>query len=96
MSSLAPIGVFHRAMTDVKFHGYDILKDDWIAPNQYYLHFSEELWDKPREFNPTRFISEDGKSVKRPEAFMPFSYGTFSSMKFAFITYFNFFLIPDL
>ena len=80
MSSLAPIGVFHRAMTDVKFHGYDIPKGTWICPNQYYLHYSEEHWETPKEFNPARFISDDGKTVKRPEAFMPFSYGKNSSL----------------
>ena len=45
MSSLVPFGLFHRAMTDVKFHGYDIPKDTWVCPNQFYLHYSKDLWE---------------------------------------------------
>lgn len=32
------------------------------------------LWDKPEEFNPSRFIDAEGK-VKKPEYFMPFGVG---------------------
>lgn len=32
------------------------------------------LWDKPEEFNPARFVNQDGK-VQKPEYFMPFGVG---------------------
>lgn len=33
-----------------------------------------KLWDKPEEFNPSRFIDSEGK-VRKPEYFIPFGVG---------------------
>lgn len=33
-----------------------------------------KLWDKPEEFNPSRFLDSEG-NVKKPEYFMPFGVG---------------------
>lgn len=32
------------------------------------------LWDKPEEFNPSRFVDSEGK-VRKPEYFIPFGVG---------------------
>ena len=75
MSSITPIGVLHRAMEDVKFHGYDIPKGTFILPNVRYIHYDPRNWDKPEEFRPERFLCADGKTFKKHDAFMPFSVG---------------------
>ena len=74
-SSIAPIGVFHEAVADTKFHGYDIPKGTWVASNVYGVHHSPEYWEYPEEFKPENFLSADGKSVKRSEALLAFSVG---------------------
>ena len=75
MASLAPIGTFHRALQDVKFHGYDIPKGTLIVANIHYIHYDTRNWDEPQEFRPERFLSADGKTVKKHAALMPFSIG---------------------
>lgn len=34
-----------------------------------------DYWDEPEAFRPERFLSEDQKSVHKPEHFMPFGVG---------------------
>ena len=49
--------------------------------NTYNLNLSEELWSKPLEFDPTRFLKETHDDVggryklELPKHFMPFSVG---------------------
>ena len=75
MSSIVPVGAFHRAMKDVKFHGYDIPKGTFVLANFHYIHYNPKIWGNPEEFQPERFLSPDGKSLKKHDAFMPFSTG---------------------
>ena len=75
MSSIVPVGVLHKATQDVQFHGYDIPKGTFIMPNFRYIHYDPRNWDEPEEFRPERFLSEDGKTLKKHDAFMPFSVG---------------------
>ena len=75
MSSVVPFGVFHKAMKDIKFHGYDILKGTWVSSNTHFIHNDPRIWEKPEEFKPERFLTADGKAFKKHDAFMPFSTG---------------------
>ena len=52
----------HLARCDSELGGYLIPKGFIIFPNLWGLHHDERLWEKPWEFNPSRFI-EDGKVV---------------------------------
>ncbi|MCG7492661.1 cytochrome P450 [Thalassobius sp. Cn5-15] len=45
-----------------------------IVLSPWHLHRHERLWDRPDEFDPTRFETENGKSGLR-DAYMPFSGG---------------------
>ena len=70
------ISVMHRTLVDIPdFHGYFIPKDTIVMPDIYAAHFDEDYWDKPKEFDPTRFISKDGTTILKKDAFMPFSVG---------------------
>ena len=43
-SSIVPFGVFHSAMEDVTFHGYNIPKDTVIMGNLWEVHHDKEVW----------------------------------------------------
>jgi cytochrome P450 len=74
-SALIPTGVFHRCLEDKEFHGYLIPKGYWIIANVYSVLQNKELWGDPENFRPERFLSEDGKRVKKHEGFIPFLIG---------------------
>ena len=75
MSTIAPVGSFHTAMEDVKFHGYDIPKGSIVVANIHFIHHDKRVWGNPEEFQPERFLSADGKTFKKHDALMPFSTG---------------------
>ncbi len=60
------------AQEDDNFLGYAIPKGTLVVCNTIGLHFSEELWDNPREFKPERFMEE--KSIKTA-SWLPFGLG---------------------
>ncbi|CAG0882843.1 unnamed protein product [Cyprideis torosa] len=74
MANTVGLGVIHSADRDTELDGFLIPKDTQIIPLSYAVHMSEEHWNNPQEFNPERFINEEGRVVK-PEAFMPFGSG---------------------
>ena len=54
---------------------YSLPKNTIIALHQTYIYLSEKYWDKPLEFNPNRFLDEQGRYVATNPAFIPFSLG---------------------
>ena len=75
-SSIVPWGLFHNTMEDVELRGYLIPKDTLVIANLHSVHHNVDIWGDPKNFRPERFLSEDGKSVKKSEeAFIPFSVG---------------------
>lgn len=74
-SSIAPIGVQHRALKDEMYKGYLIPKDTVITANLYHIHFDPKVWTDPENFRPDRFLSPDGKIFKKHDALIPFSTG---------------------
>ena len=76
-ASIARINVTHKAMVDTSIGGIKIPKGAPILFNLYSLHYDENHWEKPHEFNPERWLNADG-SLKKEKAthYMPFSAGT--------------------
>ncbi|XP_041485753.1 cytochrome P450 2C15-like [Lytechinus variegatus] len=72
---VAPVGVGHVTAKDVKIREYTIPKHTEILINILAIHLDPNLWDKPEEFNPERFLSEDGKTVIKQDAFTVFGAG---------------------
>ncbi|WP_170398647.1 cytochrome P450 [Ruegeria arenilitoris] len=56
------------------FRGREVAKGSQIVISPWHLHRQERLWDRPDEFDPTRWNTENGKSCQR-QAFIPFSAG---------------------
>uniref|UniRef100_A0A7M5V0H3 Uncharacterized protein n=1 Tax=Clytia hemisphaerica TaxID=252671 RepID=A0A7M5V0H3_9CNID len=76
-SSIARINVAHKAMVDTSINGINIPKGAPILFNLYSLHYDENHWVKPHEFNPHRWLNADGNLKKeRATHYLPFSAGT--------------------
>lgn len=74
-ASFTPQGVHHKALKDQEFKGYLIPKGTIIVANLHYIHYDPAVWGDPQNFRPERFLSEDGKTFKKHEAFLAFSTG---------------------
>jgi cytochrome P450 len=57
-----------------KFRDRSVPKGSQIVLSPWHLHRHERLWDRPDDFDPARFQTENGKTCLR-EAFIPFSAG---------------------
>ena len=57
-----------------RFRDRDVPKGSQIVLSPWHLHRHERLWDRPDEFDPGRFATENGRSCLR-NAFIPFSAG---------------------
>ncbi|CAF4364911.1 unnamed protein product [Rotaria sp. Silwood2] len=75
--NIATLGgsTMHRNLQDTILNGYYIPKNSYIAANFYAVHVDERQFSQPYQFDPTRFLSDNHKAVRRPAAFIPFSIG---------------------
>ena len=46
-----------------------------MVGNLYAIHHDEKTWGDPYAWRPERFLSPDGKTLIKHEAFVPFSIG---------------------
>ncbi|XP_033099713.1 cytochrome P450 2U1-like [Anneissia japonica] len=75
LGNTAPTTLPHSNNEDFYLEGYKIPKGTTISINQHRMHTSPRYWNEPTEFNPSRFLTNDGQKVKKPESFMPFGIG---------------------
>lgn len=68
------IKLFFFPYRDVYINGYTIPAGSHVIPLINSVHMDPNLWDRPEEFNPRRFLDNEGK-VRKPEYFMPFGVG---------------------
>ncbi|XP_069602807.1 cytochrome P450 2G1-like [Ranitomeya imitator] len=73
-SDVLPLNLPHSAVTDIKFHGYNIPKGTDVYPLLYCALRDPEYFETPNKFNPNHFLDQNG-SFKKEEAFIPFSTG---------------------
>jgi len=62
-------------MEDFEFHGYHFPKGLAVIMGYWELYKDANVWGDPENFRPERFLSEDGQSLKRHEAYFIFSVG---------------------
>ncbi|ELT88055.1 hypothetical protein CAPTEDRAFT_149323 [Capitella teleta] len=78
-SSVAPLGAAHMPLEDTVIQGRTIPAGSSVLINLYHLHHDEEFWKNPFEFEPERFLDEDGGlvSASHPNRrhIMPFGAG---------------------
>ena len=70
-----PVSLPHMTSADASLEGYTIPKGTIVIPNLWAVHHDRKEWDNPQEFHPNRFLSPDGQTVEKNEAWMPFSIG---------------------
>ena len=70
-----PVPMFVReAACPETFRDRPIKKGAQIVVSPWHLHRHERLWERPDDFDPARFDTENGKACLR-EAYIPFSTG---------------------
>ena len=74
-TSLAHMGVPHRALADLQVGPYVIPKGTLIVQNLYGIHHDPKYWDDPEEFKPERFLDEEGRFKGRGPNLHPFGIG---------------------
>jgi cytochrome P450 family 2 subfamily U polypeptide 1 len=62
-TSIVPLGVPHWPESGATLNGYTISPGSVVLLNLFGLHHDEELWEKPFEFNPDRFLDASGEVV---------------------------------
>ncbi|MWD29818.1 cytochrome P450 [Aquicoccus sp. SCR17] len=63
-----------EAACPVRFRDRDIAQGSQVVLSPWHLHRHERLWDRPDDFDPGRWHTENGRRCGR-EAFIPFSAG---------------------
>lgn len=58
----------------LEFKGYTIPKGTVILPNLWSVHRDPTVWENPDDFNPSRFLDEQGQLLRK-EYFIPFGIG---------------------
>jgi len=63
-----------EAACSERFRDRDVAPGSQIVLSPWHLHRHERLWERPDEFDPSRFATENGRACLR-EAYIPFSAG---------------------
>ena len=78
------------------FHcpGYKVEANTVVWINNHHMHFNEEDWDQPGEYNPRRFLGENG--FRKPSNFQPFSLGKRQCMGYKIVEYVTSFFLASI
>ncbi|GMT23070.1 hypothetical protein PFISCL1PPCAC_14367, partial [Pristionchus fissidentatus] len=76
-ANILQVNVQRVAVRDVEIRGQLIPKDTWVNGDIHYLMANDPLFKEPVEFRPERYLSEDGRTLKKElvEHTIPFSIG---------------------
>ncbi len=70
-----PVPMMVREATCTEhFRGRDVPEGSQIVISPWHLHRQERLWERPDDFDPQRWSTENGKTCQR-KAYIPFSTG---------------------
>ncbi|XP_040068815.1 cytochrome P450 2F3 [Ixodes scapularis] len=74
--TISPLGIPRGATEDTHIRGFSVPKGTVVIANLWAVHMDPKLWTKPDEFDPTRFMDEEGWGIlAKPEYLIPFSIG---------------------
>lgn len=59
-TSFVPITIPHSTTADTSINGYRIPKNTVVFVNQWSSNHDPKKWTRPEEFDPLRFLDEDG------------------------------------
>ena len=63
-----------RLTQETEVNGYILPQDCVVVSNIKHFMRNPNLWEKPKQFNPSRFINENGE-LSKPEYFVPLGHG---------------------
>ncbi|XP_038060169.1 cytochrome P450 2J3-like [Patiria miniata] len=72
---VAPFTLPYETTQEIQLKGYTIPKGRTVIIHLWAMMNDPRVWDCPEEFNPDRFLSEDGTKLIQHERFNPFSVG---------------------
>ncbi|XP_069467790.1 steroid 17-alpha-hydroxylase/17,20 lyase [Ambystoma mexicanum] len=73
---VAPLLIPHVAITDSSIGEFTIPKGARVVINLWSIHHDENEWENPDEFDPNRFLDENGNLVQAPSpSYLPFGAG---------------------
>ncbi|XP_069836310.1 steroid 17-alpha-hydroxylase/17,20 lyase [Dendropsophus ebraccatus] len=73
---VSPLLIPHVAMKDTSIGEYIIPKEARVVINLWSLHHDDKEWVHPEDFNPERFLDENGQRVYSPsQSYLPFGAG---------------------
>lgn len=75
LSSVIPAGLPHKSVCDTSIGGYDIPKGTPVMINHWALHHDPRNWKDVNDFQPERFLDENGKLGPKPDNWLPFGAG---------------------
>ncbi|XP_054157898.1 steroid 17-alpha-hydroxylase/17,20 lyase-like [Oppia nitens] len=75
LRGVTPLAVPHVAMCDTKMGEHNIKEGTFVMSNLWAIARDPEIWDKPEEFNPNRFLSSDGTFNSSIPGYVPFGIG---------------------
>lgn len=78
-STFAPSLIPHKTLENESIDSYDVPKDTVIIYNAWKIHHDEMYWDKPFQFDHTRWLDENSK-YKTNKSYLPFSKGVRSCL----------------
>ncbi|UYV66920.1 hypothetical protein LAZ67_4003333 [Cordylochernes scorpioides] len=73
--TVVPLNLVRYAMEDAYVQNFFIPKGTAVLASIWDVHHDPEVFNKPEEFIPERFLSKDGTQVVKSEAYMPFTVG---------------------
>ncbi|KRY32747.1 C-terminal-binding protein [Trichinella spiralis] len=75
-SSISPLAIVHKATKDCQLCGYEIAEGTPVLFNLYSAHRDRTVFDRVDEFDPGRFLREDGSlDPTKADLIMPYSLG---------------------
>ena len=84
MASIVPFAVPHRCTKKFTLRGYTIPANTLCLSNIYAVHMDPNNFPQPEVFRPERFLSEDGRKIRKSDFLIPFGIGV-SSITYSFI-----------
>ncbi|MFT5564144.1 MAG: cytochrome P450 [Myxococcota bacterium] len=73
-----------KSVVDTQIDGYYIPKGTWLNVHQPETHRMPEYWERPDEFDPSRFLAPREEHKAHSHAYLPFGGGVHKCIGFAF------------
>ncbi|KAG1727505.1 cytochrome P450 [Suillus lakei] len=74
-NAVGPTAIPHRVTEDDMHDGYYIPKGSWVIPNIWFMLNDPRTYNNPSQFNPERFLDNDGKDPELEPRTICFGFG---------------------